>query len=627
MNGRAPRHVFRLYVAGTAPSSVAAIRNVRHICAVDLAGPCELDVIDVSLRPDRLAVDGVVATPTLVRVSPFPIRHVVGDLSDRAGLLAALDIEPRATPEPPAGAVEGETSPDGPWRVLVETMRQGAVLLDRDGRVIYSNPWCAERLALPVAALPGVRFRERVAPGDREAFDALLEAGADATVDAEILVQGGVGSLIPMRVTICPAPKAETARVCLLLSDLTEARRTLAAQRLLLDVAMDAARIEAFGEALQCLLRRICEFTGWTAGETWIRAGARMRRRSAWTKDPGAEALARAGEDLWLRRGEGLAGEAWDAGRTVWTDPLSRAPGFSRRAEAAGAGVGAAVAVPVAARGQVVATLLFFTAARREADDAVLPTVVAAVSQVATILERRLAEEAVADALREKGLLVHELDDISSALAHDLRTPLRTIASFSQLVMDESGAELQPDARRRLQSVVDAAQRMSVLIHDAALLLDVPRTVPAPRRVDIGRIARETVSRLRAREPERAVVVDVERALHAVTDPKLARLVLEQLLENAWRFSACRAPAHIRVGATSGTEGRAFFVRDDGIGFDMSLAGKVFAPFVRLDGTAPGTGIGLALVQRAVTRLGGRAWCESAPGQGATFYVTLGPAA
>lgn len=626
MSGPGPRYAFRLYVAGTAPSSVEAIRNVRHLCAVELAGRWELEVIDVFQRPDRLGADGIVATPTLVRAAPLPIRHVVGGLSDRARLLAALEIGPMEAPGAPAGVATGAAPSEPHWRVLVETLRQGAVLLDVEGRVVYSNPWCAERLAVPAEALVGERLRERIAPEDRAAFDALLEAGVDATVDAELQVQGAVGPPIPMRVTICPFPQTGAARVVLLLSDLTEERRATAARQLLSETAMDISRAEVFDDALQLLLRRICEFAAWTVGEAWILDDGRMVRRSVWTKDPAAEALVRAGSG-WALPGEGLAGEAWARVAPVWIDDVGQSPGFLRRREAAEAGLGAALAIPVAARDRVVGVLLFFTAARRAEDEGLVPTVVVAVSQVGAIVQRRLAEEAVARTLVEKSLLAEELEDISRALAHDLRRPLRTIASFSQLVMDESGAELQPAARSRLEKVVTAAHHMGRVISDTERLLQVPRAVPAPGPVDLGGMARETLARLRAREPQRVVEVEIDDALRVVTDPALARVVVDELLENAWRFTAGRSPAHIRVGVQRGDEERTFFVRDDGVGIDPSLCGQAFDPFVQLSSRTPGTGIGLALVRRAVTRLGGRTWCDCEQDRGVTFYFTLGPAA
>lgn len=622
MSAPAARHAFRLYVAGTAPSSVEAIRNVRELCARELAGRWELEVIDVFQRPDRLAADGIVATPTLVRASPLPIRHVVGDLSDRARLLAALEIGAApAAAEPPAADAGGPPA-EPHWRVLVEALRQGAVLLDAAGRVVYTNPWCAERLAVSAEALLGTPLRARVAPTDRAAFDALLGAGTEATVDAEIQVQGADGPPIPMRVTICPFPETVPPRVVLLLSDLTEERRAAAARRLLWETATEIGRAEDFDEALRDLVRRICAFAGWPAGEAWIREDGRMRRRAVWTADPAAAPLV-ADEAPTVVEGKGLAGEAWARGAPTWTEELGTPTARAR--EVGRNGAGAALAVPVAAHDRVVGVLVFFTAARRAEDEGLVPTVVVAVSQVGPTLQRRLAEEAVARALREQRHLVEELEDISRALAHDLRRPLRTIVSFSQLLLDESGPELAPAARGRLEHVVSAALHMGRVIEDAERLLEVPRAVPAPRPFDLGRAARETLARLRARDPSREVVADVARPLRAVTDPALARLVLEELLENAWRFTATRSPAKLRVGVVRRDDERVYFVRDNGVGLEPAQCAKVFEPFVQLGGGTPGTGIGLALVRRAVTRLGGRAWCEGEPDRGATFYFTLGP--
>ncbi|MDP2309079.1 MAG: circadian clock KaiB family protein [Pseudomonadota bacterium] len=618
-------YVFRLYVSGAAPSSVAAIRNLRALCADLLPEQCEIEVVDIVQRPDRLAADNIVATPTLVRASPPPLRHVVGDLSDRAQALAGLDIGLAEVPGPAPRPAERGPPPDHPYRALVETLRQGVLLLDRGGRVLYCNPWCAARLGLTAESLLGVQIQEYVDPADHATFGALLEAGVHAAVDAEVRMRGAGRLPVPVRLAMTPYPEADTVRVCLLISDLTEERRVQAARRLLQEVAMDLSRAENVTVGLRHLLCRVCRFGGWIAGEAWLRDGARMRRRSVWAGSPSGEALVLADAGGEVRRGEGLAGEAWARGAEVWTDDVLRSPRLRRGRDARRAGVGAVLAVPVAARDEIVATMLFFLTERRDDDDALLPTVLAAVSQTGPLLQRRVAEEGLAASLREKDLLLRDLDDISHALAHDLRTPIRTITSFSQLVLEQCDANLGGSARGQLEAVVAAAKRMSRLINDAARLIEVPRALPARRKIDVRKIAQEVVWRLKARDPERDVVVKVDRSLRAHSDPNLARLVLEELLANAWSFTAGRSPATIRVGVMDAGGEHVFFVRDNGVGFDMSAAGKLFDPFTRLSSATHGTGMGLAVVRRAIARLGGRVWYESAPDAGTTFYFTLGP--
>jgi light-regulated signal transduction histidine kinase (bacteriophytochrome) len=145
--------------------------------------------------------------------------------------------------------------------------------------------------------------------------------------------------------------------------------------------------------------------------------------------------------------------------------------------------------------------------------------------------------------------------------------------------------------------------------------------------LDLGRLARTTLDELRRAEPARRVDATIAPDLRAEGDPELLQVVLDNLLANAWKFSSRREHAHLELGIAESRGERAFFVRDDGAGFDMAYAGKLFGAFQRLHATSEfeGTGIGLATVQRIIRRHGGKIWAESTVGEGATFYFTLGP--
>jgi len=181
-----------------------------------------------------------------------------------------------------------------------------------------------------------------------------------------------------------------------------------------------------------------------------------------------------------------------------------------------------------------------------------------------------------------------------------------------------------------LNNVRKSAQRMGVLIDD---LLDLSRVTRQELHVEqaaLSEMAAEIVERLRAMEPERQVEVRLQPGLTARGDPRLLRLALQNLFDNAWKFTRRNreAPARIEFGAQERPDGRAYFVRDNGAGFDMRYAGNLFKPFSRLHGVDEfeGTGVGLASVKRVIERHAGRVWAESAPGQGAVFWFTLGEA-
>jgi light-regulated signal transduction histidine kinase (bacteriophytochrome) len=221
-----------------------------------------------------------------------------------------------------------------------------------------------------------------------------------------------------------------------------------------------------------------------------------------------------------------------------------------------------------------------------------------------------------------------ELHAFSYSVSHDLRAPLRSIDGFSLALVEDYGSALDDHARDYLSRIRASAQRMAELI-DA--LLGLSRVTRAELRrvpLDLSALAAAVVAELRQREPERAVEVTLAPGLSAQGDPSLMRNVLENLLGNAWKFTAGCQPARIEFGCQPDDEapgGRVFFVRDNGAGFDMAYADRLFGAFQRLHDQRefPGTGVGLASVQRIIVRHGGRVWAEAAAGTGATFYFTL----
>jgi signal transduction histidine kinase len=241
-------------------------------------------------------------------------------------------------------------------------------------------------------------------------------------------------------------------------------------------------------------------------------------------------------------------------------------------------------------------------------------------------LERRVTERTaqLADANKE-------LETFAYSVSHDLRTPLRGIDGFSKVLLEDCDGQLDTTAREHLGRIRAASQRMGLLIDDLLKLSRVSRMEMHLGRVDLSVLAREVAEELGRGEAARVVEWRITPGLVARADPGLARILLENLLGNAWKFTARHPKARIEFGARlpGGGDGigspPVFFVRDDGAGFDMAYADKLFAPFQRLHATREfeGTGIGLANVQRIVHRHGGRAWAEGVVEQGATFFFTL----
>lgn len=235
-----------------------------------------------------------------------------------------------------------------------------------------------------------------------------------------------------------------------------------------------------------------------------------------------------------------------------------------------------------------------------------------------TLVQRRTAELSDANSA---------LRSFSYSVSHDLRAPLRRIRGFMEMFMDEYAETLTDEGRKQMQRIMDNVDLMDDLIDDFLKLNKVSNSELSLEDVDISALAKMAYSSLKHEYQGRNVIFSVEPELHATGDSDLLSMVVKNLLENALKFSAVRECAHISVGRASATDdrGQAFFVKDDGIGFDPKHAGEIFNGFKRLNPVSeyPGSGIGLTIVRQVIQRHGGKVWAESAPGQGATFYFTV----
>ena len=218
-----------------------------------------------------------------------------------------------------------------------------------------------------------------------------------------------------------------------------------------------------------------------------------------------------------------------------------------------------------------------------------------------------------------------ELESFSYSVSHDLRAPLRGIDGFSQALLEDYDDRLDAQGKSYLQRVRAASQRMAELIDDMLSLSRVSRGEMKSETVDLGALAQNIAAELQNVDRRRQVEFTIAAGLLAKGDARLLRVVLENLLRNAWKFTGKNSTAKIEVGVDRQNGQPVYFVRDDGAGFDMAYAEKLFGAFQRLHSSTEfqGTGIGLATVQRVIRRHGGRVWAESKVGQGATFYFTL----
>ncbi|TRX01160.1 PAS domain S-box protein [Candidatus Methylobacter oryzae] len=251
---------------------------------------------------------------------------------------------------------------------------------------------------------------------------------------------------------------------------------------------------------------------------------------------------------------------------------------------------------------------------------------------IENITERKAVEQRIQQlnkALRERATVLesvnHELEAFSYSVSHDLRAPLRAVDGFSRILLDEYADRLDETGRDRLRRVRAAAQRMATLIDDMLKLSRITRSELKREDVDLSALANEVIDELRRLEPNRVVQCTVQPGISAWGDARLLRIVLDNLLGNAWKFTSQQPDAHIEFGVQARSDQTVYFVRDNGAGFDMAYAEKLFGAFQRLHDASefPGTGIGLATAQRVIHKHGGHICAESEVGKGATFYFTL----
>jgi PAS domain S-box-containing protein len=475
------------------------------------------------------------------------------------------------------------------FRALLEAAPDAAVLADREGNIVLVNGQTeqlfgyarSELLGTPVERLLPERFRRGSSGSGRAHFLEPSQAGlALAALDLYGLREDG--REFPIEIRLSPLNSDNGVVVYASIRDISE-RRKAEEQRFRLADIVESSGDAIIGKTLEGIItswnqgaRRLF---GYTADEIVGKSVTLLIPADRLHEEP--EILAR------LARGERI-----EQFETVRTRKDGRDIHVSLTSS------------PV-----------------RDASGALI----GASKIVRDITERRRGEMALAEAKEAAEAANRELETFSYSVAHDLRAPLRGMNGFAQVLLDTRADRLDVEGRDFLNEIVLNAQKMAELIDALLSLARTTRSELRRENIDLSALAREVTAELAFADPAREVEVVIQAEASANADPRLARGLLQNLLGNAWKFTANAQPACIEFGVEQNRGELAFFVRDNGAGFDMAFANKLFQPFQRLHGTAefPGTGIGLATVQRIIHRHGGRIWAEAAVGAGATFYFTL----
>jgi len=384
-------------------------------------------------------------------------------------------------------------------------------------------------------------------------------------------------------------------------------------------------------DAFAILLRQVCEYTDWSFAQTWLPHGGttRLRLGAAWhCSVPALEAFRRENERLEFAPEGSLLEQVQKTREPAWIWDLEQARA-ARRSLMLEAGLQSWIAFPVLAQGELIAVIEFFDAGRRSRDDGMLRLISTLATQLGPVLERKRAAEQI-DALNanlkrytvELEATNKELESFSYSVSHDLRAPLRAVDGYARMLEEDYHERLDAEGRRLLGVVRNASTRMGRLIDDLLAFSRLGRQEITTRRVDMAALVAEVIDEVKG---DSGAVVEVGEIPPAQADRPMIRQVWVNLIGNALKYSGKRADARVQIGGKAEGGQLVYWVRDNGAGFDMRYADKLFGVFQRLHRAEEfsGTGVGLAIVQRVIVRHGGRVWGEGKPGEGACFHFSL----
>ncbi len=494
---------------------------------------------------------------------------------------------------------------DKPFRIFLEEMQEGAVTVDQKGLVVYANRRFANFVGGRLESVMGSSFHDHVCTADQALVQNFLRNDSGHGEKIEVSLRVG-HQLVPVFLTASPflIDDSSTGKfLCIVVTDLTPQRKVEAAAavdrewknryeavvrasgHLLYDWNPQTNDVLFGGDLERCIGFSLAEMTG--GQKQW-------------------EALVHL-EDLPRLRAERSRALEMKVPLNIEYRVIHR-DGAIRHLQDNGYPL-------IDSTGKITSVVGFrvdITARKRDEERII---------QMNAELERRVLERTA-----ELQFANQEMEAFCYSISHDLRAPLRSIRGYSEIVMQEYGAKLDGRGEEYLKRACHSAVHMNQLLDDLLRLSVISRGELQREEIDLSELVRKTVATLKSAEPHRKVKLKIGRNLKSQGDTRLLQIALGNLLSNAWKFTGRKEDATIEFGTDEKNGERVFFVRDNGEGFDMEWKHRLFGVFERLHSSNdfPGTGIGLAIVQRVIQRHGGRIWAEGKREQGATFYFTLG---
>lgn len=479
-------------------------------------------------------------------------------------------------------------SAERPYRIMIEQMNEGALMLSTEGIILYCNESFARMVRRPLEKVVATPVFDYIEPSGRDQFRRLLKHSGRGKVS--ILTEDA--TLVPAYAAVSILLEEQTVNHCLVMTDLTVHNQNDQI------IASEKFAYSLLEQAADAIL--VCDTSG-----AVIRASDKAF--SLVRGNPLGQPFDRVFDRIYTVSGIGSHNEAEEVPVTFAMIRDSEIP----------SGIEAVAVVNDKMSRNV---LLNFS--RILEGNIVLGYSIS----FSDITERKQMEEALQKYTRDIESANKEIEAFSYSVSHDLRAPLRALDGFSQMVINDYGDKLDETGKDYLNRVRKASQYMSELIDDMLKLSRITRADMYRDKVDLSGIVRSIADELKAGQAERKVDFKIAPDIMVKGDKQLLTIALRNLLENAWKFTGKCPRALIEFGVTQQNGENVYFLQDNGVGFNTAYSNKLFQPFQRLHSEKEygGTGIGLAIVQRVIRRHAGKIWAESEKGKGATFYFTLG---